>query len=41
MLKFYTSTILLISQSKEIGEKQFSVFDSTGGQNSPLMLVPL
>ena len=41
MRKFYTSVILLINQSKEIGEKQFSVFGSRGGQNSPLMHVPL
>ena len=38
---FPTSVILLINQSKEIGEKQFSVFGSRGGQNSPLMHVPL
>ena len=41
MLRFYTSVIPLISQSKEIGEKQFSVFGSGGGQNTPLMHVPL
>ena len=41
MPKFYTSVILLINQSKEICEKQFSVFGSKGGQNSPLMHVPL
>ena len=34
MPKFYTSVIL---QSKEICEKQFSVFGSKGGQISPLM----
>ena len=34
MLKFYTSAILLINQSNEIGEKQFSVLGSIGGQNS-------
>ena len=28
MPKFYTSVILLVNQSKEIGEKQFSVFVS-------------
>ena len=27
----------LINQSKEIGEKQFSVFGPRGGQNSPLI----
>ena len=41
MPKFYTSVILLINQSKEIGEKQFSVFGSRGDQNSPLMHIPL
>ena len=41
MLKFYTSVILLIQQSNEIGEKHFSVFGSRGGQNSSLMHVPL
>ena len=41
MPTFYTSDILLINQSEEIGEKQFSVFDSRGGQNSPLMHIPL
>ena len=41
MLKFYTSDILLINQSKEICEKQFSVFGSKGGKISPLMHVPL
>ena len=40
MPKFYTSVILLINQSKEIGEKPFLVFVSRGGQNSPLMHVP-
>ena len=35
MPKFYTSVILLINQSKEIGEKQFSVFGSRGGQIAP------
>ena len=29
MLKFYTSVILLINQSKEIAEKQFSVLGSS------------
>ena len=38
--KFYTSVILLISQSKEICEKQFSVFGSKGGQIISLMHVP-
>ena len=41
MQKFYTSVILLINQSNEIGEKQFLVFGSRGGQISPLMHVPL
>ena len=41
MLKFFTSLILLINGSKEIGQKQFSVFGSKGGQISPLMHVPL
>ena len=41
MLKFDTSVILLITQSKEIGEKQFLVFGSRGGQISPLMHIPL
>ena len=41
MLKFFTSVILLINRSKEIGQKQFSVFGSKGGQISPLMHVPL
>ena len=40
MPKFYTSVILLINQSKEICEKQFSVLGSEGGQISPLMHVP-
>ena len=31
MPKFYTSVILLIFQSREIGEEQFSVFGSRGG----------
>ena len=39
MLKFYTSVILLINQSKEIGKKQISVFRSRRGQNIPLMHV--
>ena len=41
MPKFYTSVILLIIQSKEICEKQFSVFGSKEGQISPLMNVPV
>ena len=41
MTKFYTSVILLINQSKEICEKQFSVFGSRGGQIIPLTHVPL
>ena len=41
MPKFYTSVILLINQSKEFCEKQFSVFGSKGGHFSPLMHVRL
>ena len=41
MLEFYTWAILLTNQLDEIGEKQLSVFGSGGGQNSPLMHVPL
>ena len=41
MPKINTSVILLINQSKEICEKQFSVFGSKGDQISPLMHVPL
>ena len=41
MPEFYTWAILLINQQDEIGEKQLSVFGSRGGQNSPLMHVPL
>ena len=41
MPKVYPSVILLINQLKETGEKQFSVFGSRGGQNSPQMHVPL
>ena len=40
MLKLYTTAILLINQSNEIGEKQYSVFGSRGGHISPLMHVP-
>ena len=36
MPEFYTWTILLINQLGEIGEKQFSVFGSRGGQIFPL-----
>ena len=36
-----TWAILLINQQNEIGEKQLSVFGSRGGQNSPLMHIPL
>ena len=36
MPKLYISVILLINQSKEICEKQFSVLGSKGGQISPL-----
>ena len=39
MLKFYTSVIRLINQSKEIVEKQFSVLGSRGSQNSLSMHV--
>ena len=39
--KFYTSVILPIARSKEIREKQFSVFGSSGGHDSPLMHLPL
>ena len=41
MPKFYTSVILLINRSKEIGEQQFLVFGSRWGQISPLMHVPI
>ena len=41
MSKFYTSVILPINQSKEIGVKQFSCFCSRGGQKSHLMHIPL
>ena len=41
MPEFYIWAILLINQQDEIGEKQLSVFGSIGGQNSPLMHVPL
>ena len=41
MSEFYTSAILLINESKEICEKQISVFCSKGGHFSPLMHVPL
>ena len=41
MPEFYTWAILLINQQNKIGEKQLSVFGSRGGQNSPLMHVPL
>ena len=41
MPEFYTWAIFLINQQDEIGEKQLSVFGSRGGQNSPLMHVPL
>ena len=40
MPKLYTSVSLLITQSREIGEKQFSVFGPRGGQNSHLMHTP-
>ena len=41
MPKFYTLVIVPINQSKEICEKQISVFGSRGGQISPLMHIPL
>ena len=41
MLEFYTWAILLKNERDEIGEKQLSVFGSRGGQNSPLMHIPL
>ena len=41
MPEFYTWAILLINQQDKIGEKKLSIFGSRGGQNSPLMLVPL
>ena len=41
MPKFYTSVNLLINQSKQTCEKQFSVLGSKGGHFSPLMHVPL
>ena len=41
MPEFYTWVILLINQYDEINEQQLSVFGSRGGQNSPLMHVPL
>ena len=37
----YTWFIHLINHSKEIGEKQLSVFGPRGGQISPLMHVAL
>ena len=41
MPEFYTWAILQINQQDEIGEKQLSIYGSRGGQNSPLMHVPL
>ena len=41
MPEFYTSAILLIYESKEICEKQISVFCPKGGHFSPLMHIPL
>ena len=41
MPEFYTWAILLMNQLDEIREKQLSVFGSKGGQNCPLMHVPL
>ena len=41
MPEFYTWVIFLINQQDEIDEKQLSIFGSRGGQNSPLMHVPL
>ena len=40
MPEFYTWVVLLIYQSEEIGEKQFSDLGFRGGQISPLMHVP-
>ena len=39
--EFYTWIILLINQSREICQKQLSVFGSRGGKISPLMHVAL
>ena len=36
MSEFYTWVILLINQLGDFGEKQLSVFDSSGGPNLPL-----
>ena len=41
MPEFYTWVILLINQQDKIDEKQLSVLGFRGGQNSPLMHVPL
>ena len=41
MPEIYTWVILLINQSKEIGEKQLSAFGSRGGQISPFMYIAL
>ena len=41
MPEFYTWAVPLTNQSDQIGEKQLSVFGSRGGQNSPLIYVPL
>ena len=41
MPEFYIWAILLINQQEEMGKNQLSVFGSRGGQNSPLMHVPL
>ena len=41
MPEFYTWTVLLVNQLGEIGEKQLSVYGSSGGQICPLMHVPL
>ena len=40
MPRFYTSVILLINKSKEIGEKQFSAFGSRGAKIVPLCTYP-
>ena len=40
MPKFYISVILLINQSKEIGEKQFSVLAPEGAKLAPKCMYP-
>ena len=41
MPEFFTWAFLLINRQDEIGERQLSVLGSRGGQNIPLMHVPL